>query len=169
MVAVQPRMRLPVPLLLLTLAACESTTEPGTDGPLGRLLADDPAGATVVREYFSGLTEPTSLIITSEQQWGRVWAAIYANRTPVPARPAVDFSTEALVLHALGNSNGVSVEIEGVRLYERGVLARVVRRRYSERCLVLTAVGQPVHVVRIARPAGRIVRTETREEVIPCA
>jgi len=155
-------------LLALALAACETATDTGTDESLGRLLVEDPASVTVVREYFSGITQPAERLITSNDEWARAWASIYSNRTPVPARPEIDFSREALVLHALGTSPGINNLIERVGVFERGVVAHVVLERYSERCLVITAIGQPVHVVRIARPAGRIVQVETRESVISC-
>ena len=156
-------------VLALSLAACEGATDTGpNDDSLGRLLTAEQPSITVTREYFSGITKPTDLLITSEEDWARVWAAIYSNRTPVPARPEINFAREALVLSALGTSPGINNLIEGVRIFERGVVVRVVKERYSERCLVLTALGQPVHVVRIQKPQGDVVRVETRESVISC-
>ena len=155
-------------LLLVLSAACGTTTETASDEALGRVLVEDGANSTVVREYFSGITQATDLLITSNDEWARIWAAIYSGRSPVPERPAVDFTREALVLSALGSSNGVNNLIEGVRLFERGVVVRVIRSRYDERCLVLTAIGQPVHVVRIQKPEGRVVRVESRDSVISC-
>jgi hypothetical protein len=159
-------MRTSILLLALGLAACEPGT--ATDEPMGRLLIDQPASITVTREYFSGITEPADLLITSNDQWAQVWASIYSNRTPLPARPDIDFGREALVMSALGTSPGINNLIEGVRLFERGVVVRVVKERYSERCLVITAIGQPVHVVRIPRPEGRVVKVESRDSIISC-
>lgn len=161
-------MRTPILFLALAFAACEPATDTGSDDSLGRLLVEEQASTTVVREYFSGITEPADQLITSSDQWARVWAAIYSNRTPAPARPDIDFSREALVMSALGTTPGINNLIEGVRLFERGVVVRVVRERYSERCLVITAIGQPVHVVRIPRPEGRVVKVESRDSIISC-
>ena len=161
-------MRTAILLAALACAACENATDAGTDESLGRLLVPEQVSTTVVREYFSGITEPADLLITSNEEWSRVWTAIYSNRTPAPTRPDIDFTREALVLSALGTSAGINNLIENVQLFERGVLVRVVKERYSERCLVLTAMGQPVHVVRIPRPEGRIVKVESRESVISC-
>ena len=162
-------MRCTMLVLALSLAACDGTTDTGpNDDSLGRLLTAEQPSITVVREYFSGITEPRDQLITSETEWARVWAAIYSNRTPVPVRPEINFAREALVLSALGTSPGINNLIEGVRIFERGVVARVVKERYSERCLVLTAIGQPVHVVRIQKPQGDVVKVESRESVISC-
>lgn len=162
-------MRYAMLALSVALAGCSSATDTApSDDSLGRLVTAEQPSTTVAREYFSGLTQATDQLITSEDQWARVWAAIYSNRSPAPARPQIDFSREALVLSALGTSNGINNLIEGVRVFERGVVAQVVKERYSERCLVLTAVGQPVHVVRIPRPDGNVVRVESRESVISC-
>ena len=156
-------------VLALALAACEGSTDTGpTDDSLGRLLTAEEPSTTVTREYFSGITDPADLLITSNEQWARIWASIYSGRSPIPARPEVDFARESLVLSALGTSNGINNLIEGVRIFERGVVVRVVKERYSERCLVLTAVGQPVHVVRIQKPDGSVVRVESRDHVISC-
>ena len=156
-------------VLALALAACDGSTDTGpTDDSLGRLLTAEQPSTTVAREYFSGITEPADVLITSNDQWARIWAAIYSNRSPVPARPEIDFARESLVLSALGTSNGINNLIEGVRIFERGVVVVVVKERYSERCLVLTAVGQPVHVVRIQKPTGSVMRVESREHVITC-
>ena len=152
-------MRYPILLLALSLAACEGTTDTDpNDDSLGRLLTAEQPSITVTREYFSGITRPTDQLITNEEDWARIWAAIYSNRSPAPARPEINFAREALVLSALGTSPGINNLIEGVRIFERGVVVRVVKERYSERCLVLTAVGQPVHVVRIQKPQGDVVR-----------
>jgi hypothetical protein len=162
-------MRYATLVLSLALAGCEGATDTGpNDDSLGRLLTVEQPSTTVAREYFSGITEPADQLITTRDEWARVWAAIYSNRTPAPARPDIDFSREALVLSALGTSNGINNLIEGVRIFERGVLVRLVKERYSERCLVLTAVGQPVHVVRVQRPDGNVVKVESRESVISC-
>lgn len=159
-------MRTSILLLALGFAACEPGT--ATDEPMGRLLIEQQASITVTREYFSGITEPADLLITSNDQWAQVWASIYSNRTPLPARPDIDFGREALVMSALGTSPGINNLIEGVGLFERGVVVRVVKERYSERCLVITAIGQPVHVVRIPRPEGRVVKVESRDSIISC-
>jgi len=161
-------MRTAILVAALAIAGCENTTDTGTDDSLGRLLVPEQVSTTVVREYFSGITEPADLLITTSEEWSRIWAAIYSNRSPAPSRPDIDFTREALVLSALGSSPGINNLIENVQLFERGVLVRVVKERYSERCLVLTAVGQPVHVVRIPRPEGRMVKVESRESVISC-
>jgi len=161
-------MRTSILILALAVAGCEQATDTGTDESLGRLLVDEQTSTTVVREYFSGVTEPTDLLITSADQWARVWANIYSTRTPVPPRPEIDFSRESLVMSALGSTPGINNLIEGVRLFERGVVVKVVKERYSERCLVITAIGQPVHVVRIPRPEGRVVKVESRDSIISC-
>lgn len=161
-------MRTALLVAALAVAGCENATDTGTDESLGRLLVPEQVSTTVVREYLSGLTQPADLLITSNEEWSRIWAAIYSNRTPAPSRPEIDFTREALVLSALGTSPGINNLIENVQLFERGVLVRVVKERYSERCLVSTAIGQPVHVVRIPRPEGQMVKVESRESVISC-
>jgi hypothetical protein len=153
-------------LATMIAASCGSSSDPQSPEELGALLSGDPA-ATVIQTHFSGITEPTSRLITSADEWARVWAQIHANVEPKPARPAIDFQREALVLVALGTATS-SLEIEDVRRFERGVVAQVLVETYSERCLVLLAIGQPVHVVRIARPPARTLLVNRTHQVREC-
>jgi hypothetical protein len=155
--------------LTLILAACSGPTAPEAPEAFGRQVAEDRAPTTVLREYATGVTSPASGLIVSMAEWQRLWKAVHQNRAPLPALPAVDFSEEALVFVALGNTaNGASPQVEHVDVYERGLVARVTIDVPSQNCLILTAIFQPLHVVRIARPAARTLYVDRREVVRTC-
>jgi len=145
-----------LPCLLVTftaLAACGRSQTPAEPGDLGPLLATEAAGTTVVEEAFSALAGPRTAVISSEAGWRRTWAAIYANQSPLPPLPAVDFTRQVLVLDALGSTtDGATNRITAVRFHERGTLVLVEVSVPGPQCLILTAIGQPVHVIAVPRP-----------------
>ena len=151
----------------LLIAGCGSESDPQSPENLGSQL-NGPAPVTVVQTYFSGITEPTARLILTADDWTRTWNLIHRDVTPRPALPHVDFSTEALVLAGPGTAAASSFIIEEVQVFERGVVATTVHETYDDRCLVLMALGQPVHVVRIARPTGRTLVVERSVRIRTC-
>lgn len=155
--------------LLLALAACGGPATTEAPEAFGRLVEEDQAPETVLKEYATGVTAPVSGLITSRAEWQRLWSAIHGTRQPQPALPAVDFDREALVYVGLGNTaNGAAPLIERVDGYERGAVARVAIEVPSRTCLILTAIFQPIHVVRIAKPGARALRVDRHEVSRDC-
>lgn len=151
----------------LLIAGCGGESDPQSPENLGAQL-NGPAPTTVVQTYFSGITEPTARLILTADDWTRTWNLIHRDISPRPPLPPVDFSSEALVLAGLGTAAATSFTIEDVRVFERGVVATTVHETYDDRCLVLMALGQPVHVVRIARPTGRTLVVERSVRIRTC-
>ena len=160
-------MRRAVLLAGLLGAGCGAESEPQSPEDLGALLNGAPP-TTVIQTYFSGITEPATRLIMTEDEWIWTWNLIHRDVSPRPPLPQIDFTREALVLAGLGNAAATSFTIEEVRVFERGLVASTVHETYDDRCLVLMAIGQPVHVVRIERPAVRTVVAERTMRVRTC-
>jgi hypothetical protein len=64
--------------------------------------------------------------------------------------------------------NGAEPVITGARLLERGTLVQVTVTTPARTCLILTVVAQPVHVVRIPKPAARAIRVERTDVTREC-
>ena len=146
---------------------CGTESDPQSPEDLGALL-NGAAPTTVVQTYFSGITQPATRLILTEDEWIWTWNLIHRDVSPLPPLPRVDFTREALVLAALGNAAATVFSIEEIRVFERGLVASTVHETYDDRCLVLMAIGQPVHVVRIERPAARTVVAERTMRVKSC-
>ena len=151
----------------LLIAGCSGESDPQSPENLGAQL-NGPAPTTVVQTYFSGITEPTARLILTADDWSRTWNQIHRATDQHPRLPDIDFTREALVMVGLGNAAAASFTIEDVQVFERGVVATTVHETYDDRCLVLMAIGQPVHVVRIARPAGRTLVVERTLRIRTC-
>ncbi|CAN5722221.1 hypothetical protein BH23GEM9_BH23GEM9_12820 [soil metagenome] len=137
-----------------TLLACGSETS----GP------EMPSAATTVtmedivtlQTAWSGYESPARLLITSETQWAEAWARIYSNISPVPVRPAVDFSQNVIVLVAMGQrpTTGYSVNITETRVHGNSLYVRVTERLPGPSCGTGQALTAPVHAVQVPRQSG---------------
>lgn len=155
--------------LILALTACGAPATTEAPEAFGRLVDEDRVPQTILKEYATGVTSPVSGLISSEAEWRRLWTAIHGTRQPQPALPVVDFDREALVYVGLGNTaNGAAPLIEQVDVYERGAVARVTIEVPSPTCLILTAIFQPIHVVRITQPGARVLRVDRLEVSRDC-
>jgi hypothetical protein len=133
-------------LLFLLLHCGRLTTEPS--GTLGMV--------EIHKEQFTGVQTKREEIITSSARWESVWQEIVSNRSPKPARPAVDFSSHVLVFVARGETPDAcrSMVINRVEL-DRGqfdVFVDDIRAPMSCSCPAVTV--HPVHVVAVARVAS---------------
>jgi hypothetical protein len=99
-------------VLALTTACGGSnvTQPPGTSLPMVRLRSE-PYSFT----FNSGLDRPARLVVRDAVTWRAIWTQIYARQSPVPTLPSIDFSSEMLVVVALGShsTGGYSILLRG--------------------------------------------------------
>jgi len=81
-------------------------------------------------EFNTGINQQERLVIGDADAWAAFWARMYANRSPVPERPAVDFSKEVIVAVAMGArpSGGYAILVSGAKR-QAGVLVIDVTSR----------------------------------------
>ena len=109
-------------------------------------------------------------MIRDAAQWEAVWAQTFNGVTPVPPRPAIDFSHEMVVVVALGlrSSGGYGILIDGASEIGTDEVAVAVRSiSPAPRCIVTGALTQPVDIARMPRHDGP-VRFVERSEVHYC-
>jgi PrcB C-terminal len=159
-----PRFRLITLATLLT--ACAPGTQPNS--PSDALTHDDP-GTVILASAYSGYGEAERIVIRDPAAWDHAWATAWANHSPVPPLPPVDFDTEMVVLAALGSrpSGGYTIEIERVTSEAAGAAVRVLATSPAADCFVTQALTQPVIMLRTAAIRGAI-RFHDRAEVRPC-
>jgi hypothetical protein len=137
---------------IASLAACTNSDfllpPEGEVIPITRLRAE-PYPFT----HYSGLTDSTRIVVRDANTWATTWSAIWRNSSPEPALPSIDFGEEMLIVAALGtrSSGGYSILVDGA--YQRADHIEVVIRKVSpgKRCLVPTAITEPVDIVRLPR------------------
>ena len=111
-----------------------STSLSGTPISIARLQSEPYSFA-----HHSGFQNPARLVIRDAAQWEAVWAQTFNGVTPVPPRPAIDFSHEMVVVVALGlrSSGGYGILIDGASEIDTDEVAVEVRSiSPGSRCFV---------------------------------
>lgn len=150
-------------LALLCLTACggELTALP--------VLSLGPEVTEVFSTGYSGIGSSQRLVLTNQNQWAALWAAIHATANPVPSRPNVDLDRHELIAVALGTrpSGGYGIHIDSVRASSGGREVFLTTSRPGPRCVTTQALTQPVHIVGVPA-AGGSTRFIERDEEIDC-
>jgi hypothetical protein len=143
---------------------CQSPTDPA---PLIRLGPEslDP----IAQEWFSGFTERARWVVRDVGQWVMVWDQTYAGYSEPPPQPAVDFSSDMILVAALGDgrSSSSTLSIERVVSRDAALVVDVVERVPGPDCFVLAVITNPVVMVRVPAFSGRVVFKE-RRQVLTC-
>lgn len=127
----------------------EQTSAPstGVEVPIVRLRSEPYSFS-----FYTGIQEPSRLVIRDLETWRSVWNRLYDGSTPVPALPDIDFSKEILVVAALGErgSSGYIIVFEGAVENDAGGADVIVRSLSPARnCATLTVLTQPVDIAKI--------------------
>lgn len=112
--------------------------------------------------------EPGLFVARTADQWARLWQRMTSHLGQTPPQPTVDWSTEMVVVLALGTraTGGYTVEIEEIRA-GRDTLDVHGREDVPGRtCAVTDALTYPHHAVAVAARNGQarlILRVVTVE------
>jgi PrcB C-terminal len=109
--------------------------------------------AVVPYRFYSGLTERERIVVRDQESWAALWTRIVAPYLSPPARPAVDFDDEMLVVVSMGGrpSGGYAIYIDGLSVV-RGNLLVVTREVTPGRgCVVTGAFTEPLALARLER------------------
>jgi hypothetical protein len=137
-------------LLLLASAACTQPLRPTTTGPLPltRFRAD-----AVAYSAFSGYGAATTLVVRDRDTWQATWNQIHGPLSPIPPLPVIDFSTEMVVVAALGGkpSSGYDIVLTGASEADGMITVDVVTNSPGPNCVTLTVVTAPLDLARMPR------------------
>jgi hypothetical protein len=149
-------------------AVCGLGCQSPTDTPPAILLGPESLDP-IARELLSGFTKPVRLVVRNADQWVAVWDQTYAGYSEAPAQPAVDFSSDMIVVVALGDgrSSSSNLSIERVVSRNDALVVDVVEVVPGPNCLVLGVTTTPVVMVRVPAFPGRVVFKE-RRRILTC-
>jgi hypothetical protein len=137
---------------------------PGSPIPIVRLRSEPFSFS-----FVSGFDKPARLVVRDAATWQAIWTQIFRGGS-VPPLPAIDFSSEMVVVTALGShsSGGYGILIEGAsEAGANGVAIAVRSISPGPTCGVTAAFTQPVDVARMPRRDGPVSFIE-RNEVNNC-
>jgi hypothetical protein len=153
--------------VMLGLGACSDSAsppgEPGANIPVVRLRSDPYPFA-----FYSGLDKPDRIVIRDPLTWQIVWKDIWRGFSEVPPVPAIDFSSEMIVVAALGarSTGGYGILIDRANEVANGGISVTIRSISPLNCLVTEAFTQPVDIARL--PIRGNVEFTERSEVHQC-
>ena len=137
--------------------ACAQPNEP--DSVEGEIAVE-----RLAFEIYSGFEEADRRVIRNAIEWAMVWTSLNKSHDPQPPRPVINFSTEQIVVAALGArpSTGYSVRVTGASGTGNGVTVRLETQSPGPGCGVLTTVTYPVEISKMPRTAEPVSFEETR-------
>jgi hypothetical protein len=99
----------------------------------------------------SGIDTPTRLVVRDSASWAGVWASMEMSE----ARPAVDFSSQMVLIAAMGSrsSGGYEITIDSVKISRSEYLIFVRTREPADDCGVPAVLTQPIDVVQVPKLA----------------
>jgi len=99
-------------------------------------------------------------LIKDAASWASAWDQIAGNVSPLPPLPAVDFSTEMVIVLAMGSkpSSGYGIAISAVARDQTGALFVTVTETSpaAKDCGQLTVITSPVDFVIIPRSDANV-------------
>lgn len=114
-------------------------------------------------EVYSGITERQRLVIRDHEAWRKVWKRIYAQRSPTPPLPEIDFAGEMLIVAAMGgkSTGGHGIVIDGANERDNRLEIKVRSISPGKGCMTTQALTAPVDIVRIKKTERTVVFRET--------
>jgi hypothetical protein len=153
-------------LLLSCSASHRSTDAQSLERP------GDNAITTIVREhglYSSQLETQLTTIVNTREELAALWAQVYADMSPSPALPEVDFTRESVILATTGtrSTGGYGVEIQALEEIPEGMRLVIVASSPGPTCGTTQALTTPLHIVR-TRKLPAVVLFDWREKIVDC-
>ncbi|MGC3862262.1 protease complex subunit PrcB family protein [Micromonospora chersina] len=113
--------------------------------------------------------EPDLFVARTADQWARLWQRMTSHLSPTPPQPTVDWSTEMVVVLALGTraTGGYTVEIEEIRAGQDTLDVHGREDVPGRTCVVTAALTYPHHAVAVAARNGQ-ARLTLRVVTVEC-
>lgn len=106
---------------------------------------------TLARGQYSGIEEKKYAIVTSREEWEKLWEKLHKFTAPLPDLPVIDFTSEIVLGVFLGTrpTGGYSIEIYELRACDDRIRAFVKSQAPEPEDMVTTALTQPYHIVSL--------------------
>lgn len=133
----------------------------GTPVPVTR-VGPERSGPRTSFEISTGIEQSLRAVIRDRDAWRDIWKRIHRLYGEVPELPEINFSTEMVVVVALGArpSSGYAIIVDGA--YQQQDRLEVAVRIISPRgCMTLAMCTAPVDIVRLPKTDLPVVFRET--------
>lgn len=140
----------------LVTAACDRPGSPTNGTPLSMTRLREGAASFMT---FSGYEQSITLVVRDRDAWQLVWNQAHRNIFPIPPVPEIDFSTEMIVVAALGTRPSSGYDVVFTRASEaNGVITvNAEARAPGPNCGTLTVITSPLDLARVPARSGTVL------------
>jgi protease stability complex PrcB-like protein len=112
---------------------------------------------TIAKNFACGHAAKANYVVTTREEWEKVWNAAYANSYPIPPAPDVDFAEHSIIAVFQGNQPSAGYDISITKLVRSGKKLKIHVRELAPDlpCKVLLVITQPFQIIqteKIDRP-----------------
>lgn len=141
-------------------------------GATGQELERKAEFETIAKSFASGHPDKTSYVITTREEWGRLWDTTLSNTYPRPPAPEIDFIQHSIIAVFQGNQPSSGYDISITKIVKSGKKLKVYVKEVSPDlpCKVLLVITQPFQIIQTekiddaAKVKFKIKQTITRCE-----
>ena len=93
------------------------------------------------------------VVISTEDEWKKVWSQVSSPQLLKPALPEVNFETEIVIAVSMGErqTGGYGIEIKRIVRHVEEIIVEVEEQHPRPDSLVTMALTQPYHIVIIPK------------------
>jgi hypothetical protein len=119
-------------------------------GAMGQELERKAEFETVTKSFASGHPDKANYVVTTREEWERLWDAALSNTYPRPPAPAVDFAQHSIIAVFQGNQPSSGYDISVTKIEKSGKKLKVHVKEVSPDlpCKVLLVITQPFQIIQ---------------------
>jgi protease stability complex PrcB-like protein len=129
-------------------------------GATGQELERKAEFETIAKSFASGHPDKTSYVITTREEWERLWDAALSNTYPRPPAPEMDFTQHSIIAVFQGNQPSSGYDISITKIVRSGKKLKIHVKEVSPDlpCKVLLVITQPFQIIQTERidDAGKV-------------
>jgi hypothetical protein len=126
---------------------------------------------TIAKSFACGHTARMNYVVTTKEEWEKLWDAALSNTYPRPPAPDVDFTARSIIAVFQGNQPSSGYDISIAKLVKSAKRLKVHVKEVSPDlpCKVLLVITQPFQIIeteKIEDPAK--VKFVVKQKVTRC-
>ncbi|MGA9771161.1 MAG: protease complex subunit PrcB family protein [Blastocatellia bacterium] len=126
---------------------------------------------TISKNFASGQAEKMSYVVTTRDEWERLWDATLSNAYPRPPAPEIDFTNHSIIAVFQGNQPSSGYDISISKVVKSGRKLKVYVKEVSPDlpCKVILVITQPFQIIQTEKidDAGK-VRFKVKSKITRC-
>jgi hypothetical protein len=125
---------------------------------------------TLAKYTSCGHTEKKNYVVTSYEQWDRLWGIVASNSYPRPSPPDVDFTRHTLiaVFQGFEPSSGYDITITKLTKSDDSVFVLVKEDMPEDACKEMLVTMQPFHIILIKKVDEKNVYFKVKQRIKHC-